>query len=194
MFDSLISALEARGVTSEQVDCFVQRGDIDAVVRQIQSAQPPAPIRCISEGIELTVGPTDGQRNIAHAGDVFKAGIDPGFVRWGLDHSGKPTEETKVVVHELAQNATFAQMFAFLTPKLDRLVFEQDQVIDFCEKHMERLSRTGWTFFLLLNEGKYFVAGVYVGGSSKLGVHVLGFEYGYAWYAMYGLRLVSPQL
>ncbi|KKQ89666.1 MAG: hypothetical protein UT11_C0021G0002 [Berkelbacteria bacterium GW2011_GWA2_38_9] len=201
--EEFIALLEERGIPVENVGWAVENrpDEVAAVFTKLESRKV---LRRISEGQEISVGPTDGQRTIPGATSTFKAGIDGDFARWKVANKpGAPKGATKVVVDELVEDATFTEMFGSLSAELDALVFEGDQVIDICREHPEWLSKTGWTAFLLKKEketeeekdkDKYFVVSVLVCDPGKLRVNVRHLEYAYVWSAKYGRRIVSPQL
>lgn len=151
-------------------------------------------LRLLSGGETITIGKCDGAQTLAHANDVFKSGIDPDFKNWNLDKYGNATEETAVAVHELVQDAIFAQMFGSLGNDLDKLCMTQHQIKTFCEQHSSWLCTDGYaTFFLFKENYEFFVACVCV-GPDGLEVDVFPFEGNGGWDAEDQLRLVAPQL
>jgi hypothetical protein len=150
----------------------------------------------------ILLDPTDGTRTIAQATDVFEGGIDADFVNWSLDKSSCSTIATSVRVYEHIKDGTFKAIYGTNYPVLDKMVFTQHQIIDFCVKHKDKLRQDGYgTFFLFkkdddfpANENNLFVAyvGVYSGG--RLGANVHRFSDDYGWDAESQPRFVIPQL
>jgi len=139
----------------------------------------------------LLIEALDGKATIAEAKKVFTY-IDSDFRNWDLNKPGQATPEIKVAVYEMINNATFSQMFGSLTDNLDKLVMSQAQIISFCTKHASWLRQDGYgTFFLIKENGAYFVVGVRV-RDDGLSVHVLHLENDYVWVAGYHHRVVAP--
>ena len=148
-------------------------------------------LHLISGNERIVIAPTSGRRVIADAKNVFDGYIDPDFRNWKADEAGKPTPKTPVQVYEMAQDATFAQMFS----DPDKTALTQNQIIEFIEKHPEWLRKDGYaTFFLFRSYGKLFVAGVRVLDVGGLDVYVYRLDYGYVWFAERQDRVVLPQL
>ena len=135
------------------------------------------------DGSEVLVDPT-----------VFSY-IDPDFKNWGADDPGQPTAETLVVVREMCNDATSAQMSGELNPDVSKLCLTQHQVKNFIIKHRQHLRTDGHaTFFLFESRGNFFVAYVDVDSSGRLGVGVRPFESASVWEAECRHCLVVPQL
>lgn len=151
-------------------------------------------VRCISVNEKLMIEALDGQEYISDAKKVFKSYIDGDFKNWGLNQAGPATAETLVNVSEMVKDATFTQIFTDITPDLDKLLFTQAQIINFCEKHPTWLRQEGYgTFFLTKVGDKYFVVSVGV-DSDGLEVRVCRLGRDGIWAAEYRHRVVSPQL
>ncbi|MEK7125292.1 MAG: hypothetical protein AAB880_00040 [Patescibacteria group bacterium] len=152
-------------------------------------------LRLISGRETLVIDETDGTELIFAAKDMFPGGIDPDFVRWGANEASGPAPATPVAVHELACNATFAQMFGSIPADPNRLCFTQSQILGFVKKHRNWLRTDGYgTFFLFKSQGELFVAGVLFRGRGALDAFVHRFECGSVWFAEYRHRIVLPQL
>ena len=154
------------------------------------------PILClISGGHELVIDETDGTETIAAAKEVFLAGIDSDFVHWYANEPCDPTPKTPVDVYELAQDATFEQMFDSICSNPERLCFIQSQIIGFVKKYQNWLHPRGWsTFFPFRSKGNFFVAWVSARDGGRLFAHVLRREFDCVWYAEGRYRVVFPQL
>jgi hypothetical protein len=143
---------------------------------------------------DIVLPETDGTRTIARADDVFRRFIDRDFEDWGTDKPGRPTAETRVAVHEMRQNATFARMFGSLADDPRKLVFTQHQIIGFCERHPDKLPQSGCATFFLFEENDYiFVARVNV-HPDGLRMRLDPFDFDYAWDPDFRYRVVVPQL
>lgn len=127
-------------------------------------AKPVAYLKRLFEGEKIILEPTDGTRVISHenesAKSVFAAGIDENFVNWHLDGPSPPTRESECVVFERTNNdASLAQIFGSVGCPLEQLKWTPHQIIQFCERHHDKLDQD-WngTFFLLRGGDKSFVA------------------------------------
>jgi hypothetical protein len=137
----------------------------------------------------------DGKRTLAQATDVFRGWLDPDFKNWRTDKPGKATPETPTDVYELRRNATFEQMFGSLTDEPRKLVFEQDQIIEFVLTHPNWLHPQGWvTFFLFEVDGNLLVARAYRYSDAGLKARVRHFEDDDVCDAGDRDRLIAPQL
>ena len=151
-------------------------------------------LRLISGSETLVIDEADGTELISAAKDIFPGGIDPDFVRWGANEASGPTPVTPVAVYELAQDATFAQMFGS-AGNPQSLCLTQSQIVGFIRKYRNWLRTEGYgTFFLFKSKGELFVADVFFYDRDRLYAHVFRFERGRVWYAENRHRLVLPQL
>lgn len=157
-------------------------------------------LKLISGGQNLVLGANDGKKTITGATNIFTAGIDSDFKAWGCDVPGLPTESTGVEVYEMAKDGNFAEICGGFGENLDRLFFQEDQVIEFCEKYAGWLrNEEGYGTFLpfqvkIGKEVKRFVAYVDVGSDGRLDVDVDRFADDFVWYAWFRYRFVFPQL
>lgn len=146
-----------------------------------------------SESLEIEA--CDGTEIIAEEKNLFSAGIDSSFRNWGVDEKGPATDAAKVSVYDIVENATLAQMFAFLSENLAELCLTQAQIIRFIKKYRQWLRADGCaTLFPFKSKGNFFVAYVYVHPDDSLGVHVYRAEYSLVRNAEYRNRLVVPCL
>ncbi|MEK7390726.1 MAG: hypothetical protein AAB635_01145 [Patescibacteria group bacterium] len=150
--------------------------------------------RCLSLGQGLTLKPTDGKRTIAKAKNTF-AYINGDFTNYGTDVSGRVCSGMTPVVHEVVEDSTFEQMFGSFSADLDKLCFEQDQIIDFATDHRNWLRIDGHTTFFLFKVGdRFFVADVDLGSDGGLEVYVSPFSDDSVWSGGDRYRVVVPQL
>ncbi len=157
------------------------------------AAQSPQILRLISGGKKVTIPACAGTRTIAESKALFTGYLDPAFEK--LKKQETATPETDVEVYEMAENAKFTEMFGSLSTDLDLLVSTEDQVVTFCEKRRNWLRTDGYgTFFLLKNDGHFFVARVSVRDDGRLRVNLYRFGDDYVWGADYRRRVVAPQL
>lgn len=186
------------GGTDEDTICILSNDNLSKQIAEVILKRGRFPfnsiLRLISKGESIAIPACDGSETLAKANDVFKSGIDLDFKNWGLNEPGKPTAEIAVQVHEMVENATFAQMFGFLGADLDKLCMTQHQIKTFCEKHLKWLRSDGNATFFLFKEGdRFFVAYVSVrpGG---LYVYASRFGSDRVWRAGRRHRVVVPQL
>lgn len=150
-------------------------------------------LKLVSGTESLILAAVDGKEVLVDAKDIF-AYIDPDFKKWGADEPGQATGETSVEVYEMAEDATFSQMFGSLSGDAQKLCFTQSQIKSFVKKYSNWLRTDGYaTFFLFESRGESFVARVRV-DSDGLGVSVDRFEGSGVWSAGYRHRVVVPQL
>lgn len=151
-------------------------------------------LKLISDGMEIAIGPTDGQGTIAQARDTFPGYIDSDFRNYKTDVKGQPTKAMPVVVYELVKNGTFSQIFGVFGENLDRLCLSQDQIISFVKDNENWLRTDGYgTFFLFKVNGEFFVARVRR-DSRGLEVGAGRLSRGSIWYGGGQRRVVVPQL
>ena len=142
-----------------------------AVVRKRVEAVMNPVLRPLAR--DLVLDPTDGLGMIGGATKVFTNYIDPDFKNYGCNVTGQATRETKVVLHEMVQDATFAQIFGSFGVGLDQLCLTQDQIIQFCVRHHHHLRSDGYaTFFLFKVGNAFFVVDVLWRGGRELLVYV----------------------
>ncbi len=152
-------------------------------------------LKLISGDENLTIDAVDGSEIIAGSDDMFEAGIDSDFVKWGANERGVATVETPVDVHELVKNATFTQMFGSLSADVSRFCLTQHQIKTFIKNHRNWLRTDGYaTLFLFKSNNQFFVANVYLRSDGRLAVCVYEFARDRVWTAGYRYRIVVPQL
>ena len=151
-------------------------------------------LRLISGDETLVLDETDGAETISGAKDTFPGGIDRDFVNWGADEASGPTGKTPVAVYELAQDATFAQMFGSVSDDPGRLCLSQSQILGFVKKHRNWLHPDRWAMFSYSSRsGELFVASVAFDDRARLDVDVNLFESDDVWSAELRPRLVLKQ-
>ena len=117
------------------------------------------------------------------------------FKNWGADEKGAATKETPVRVWEMAEDATFSQMFGELNVDVEKNCLTQHQILNFIKKYRHWLRTDGYaTFFFFKSKGHFFVAGVRVSSDGVLRVDVDRFEDPTVWGAGCRRRVVVPQL
>ena len=171
-------------------------GQAKMAEKKMVATSAPTILRLISEGREIIVSACDGQETIAEAGDIFTAGIDSDFARWGTNIPGQATGPTPASVYEQIENANFRQMFTSLcVADFDRLCWSQAQIKCFVRSHKKWLRSDGWvTFFLFKVGDEFFVAFVHVDAVDGPRVRVDRFSCGRVWRAERRFRVVVPQL
>ena len=152
-------------------------------------------LKLISGAETLELDPTDGIKTLAQAADVFTGHLDSDFKNYGCNVKGEPTGKTKVAVHEMIKNGNFKQIFGGLGNDLDKLVFQQDQIIQFVQKYRQWLRTEGWaTFFPFKVGDEFFVAYVNLYSDGRLRADVYRFSDDDVWDAESRNRVVVPQL
>ncbi len=168
----------------------------ELIAVSVNANDEPAPhpmLHRLYDDEKIMIGATNGQETMARAKNVFTGYLDPDFKNWGTDAAGRPTQQTGVAVYELRQNATFNQMFRSLGDP-NTLIWEQSQIIKFCQEYRNRLRQEGYaTFFLFKFSDEFFVARVNV-DAGKLEAPVHRFDGGHVWSADGRLQVVVPQL
>ena len=195
---ALASAAKKTNVDLDRVQAVVGKPGVlfnffESLLADSVEAKPSI-LRLISGGEKIMIEALDGKAYISDAKKTFKSFIDPDFKNWGLNQSSPATAETLLDVSEMTSDGTFVQIFAGITPDLDKIVMTQAQIIRFCEKHPTWLRQEGYaTFFLTKVGGEYFVVHVRVfDGGLNVRVNRLGL--GHVWRGEYRHRVVSPQL
>lgn len=184
-------------------DCELWKAHLAAMLREGVKSEAKSLVstylRRLFEDERIVIGPTDGTRTIAKAKDVFTGGIDSNFVRYGLDNPGHSTEQAEVAVYEMIKDGVFKDIFESLKHPLVKLCLEQDQIIDFCVKHKDKLRQDGTTF--LFKEKLDFSAtpeNMFVmmvnTGSCGLCMSVYKYLSVESWFAIHRRRFVIPQL
>lgn len=142
----------------------------------------------------ITIPKTEGEQLIGLATDVFTY-IDPDFKDWNLNQMCIATAfhslhrpKMKLDIYELTEDKTFAQIFT----KPDTMVLTQEQIVEFCKNHEDKLSNC-CTFFLFKVGEQFFVARVFM-SPAGLGVGVSRLPYDDVWRTGRRLRFVIPQL
>jgi hypothetical protein len=167
---------------------------LEAIARLMVSKTGSRILKLISGGESLIIDATDGIETLADAKGLFDS-IDPNFKNWGADERGNATVETPVGVYEMANNATFVQMFGELSLDAGDLCLTQDQIKNFARKYRGWLRTGGYaTFFLLESRGQFFVADVLVDSGGTLHAVVDRFGCSDDWCADVRHRVVVPQL
>jgi hypothetical protein len=108
--------------------------------------------RFISGNRNLVLKASDGSRLIYEATDTFKAGIDPGFVKQGINKPGIATPEILVQVREIFSDGNFMDIFQSLQGTWEQKWLSQNQVIDFCETFPNWLGQEGFGTFALIKK------------------------------------------
>lgn len=160
-----------------------------------EEAKPTTILRPIPETVEGLTIEADGKETIPNATKLFPGGMYGKTVDWDAEEVGGPTGETKAVVYEMQEDATFKQMFDSLSTDTKRLCLSKRQIKKFVWKHRKHLRTGGFaTFFLFEEDGEFFVAFVHFLVDGRLLVDVDQFEHDLVWSADYRLRVVVPQL
>lgn len=137
---------------------------------------------------DIKIKATEGKKTIARS-DLFSY-IDSDFENYGTDKIGNPTEEINLAVLEMGKDATLAQIFS----DKESMALSQEQILDFCENHRDKLRQDGYATFFLFKVGeKFFVAYVYVRDDGRLWVCAGRLDDDDVWRAEHRHRVVVPQ-
>lgn len=140
----------------------------------------------------ITIPATTGKRLIKDHKELFSGYIEGNFENWGLDIEEQPKPETELAVMELQEEATFQKMLEGYD--LEKCVMTQEQVIEVCENHQDKLSKDGSeTFFLMKRkkDGEFFVARVHFNDDGgRLMLYVDGLDDDFPWRPEFNRRFV----
>jgi hypothetical protein len=148
----------------------------------------------------IEVPPTHGVETITTATDLFTAGFDPKFTKWGLGVPSSGTTVEQAAVYEDVNDGNFFSLFGSLHEDANQLLWTENQVVSLCRNYQWVLHTTKHgTFFLITKGGELankdksnvFVANVcfYKNG---LGVALSKFLLRDVWNAFFRDRFVVP--
>lgn len=151
----------------------------------------------ISGDKRLVISAHDGQQTIAQAGELFTGGVSSNFKKWGTNVAGEDTPEIEVVVYETQREASFFQMFTFISDSfrgLDYLCLQQGQILNFVRNYQSWIGSEGSrTFFLFKVGSDYFVADISFNSSNRLEANISCSDDCVTWVATNHLRVVVPK-
>lgn len=128
------------------------------------------------------------------ATDVFSQ-IDPTFK--GYTAIGAATPKTELVVYELLKDATFSQMFEWLTKKrgksLDELCFTQHQIRRLAKQCPHLLKSSGATFVLFKCGKQYCVALISAKQDETLTLDLRLLDFYIEWLAEFSPHIIIPK-
>lgn len=166
-------------------------------IRSLPAAVMGLRARTILRSIEgsqgLVIPACDGKNFLANAREVFKSFIASDLMGYKFARAGNATKEVAVEIYGQVEDATFAQIFGFISHDLNKLCFTQHQIEVFCTLHPEFLHMDGaCTFFLFKELGHYSIAQVRVRTNGR-SVSVNSLELKDIWLAKYVHRVVVPK-
>ncbi len=194
---AIIEAANQGKLGKPLTDWFVAKGweIVEEKTDEAKETMTTSVIKCISEGKKITIKETDRKRTLAKAKKTFPYYLYSDFVNYWTDVQGSPKGDTDVSVHEMIGNGDFRKIFGSFGVKLDALCLEQDQIVDFCVDHRDKLNTGGYATLFLFKVGiEFFVAVVYFDIGGKLKVRVDCFSYDGIWGVECRHRIVVPQL
>jgi len=125
----------------------------------MKSATVPL-LRSISASVPIAIPPTQGERTIVRAKDVFSE-IHQDFEVWKTNIPESPRHETRVGVFEISYDARFNEIFRSSKRAFDQISLTQEQIIAFALTHRSWLSgRLYGTFFLFKVQKDFLVSRV----------------------------------
>lgn len=136
----------------------------------------------------------DGTQTLAHLPRVISAYVDRDYKKFDLDFSQEETQETRVDVYRVINDATFEQMFGLPSSGLDALCLTQHQIKTFCENSRAPLGEpelSASTSFLFKTEDQFFVLLV-MAHSCGLFLRPYKLNHNQVWRSVHNLRLVVP--
>ncbi len=133
----------------------------------------------------VVIGATKGERTIVNS-NLFTRGIDHDFFIYGCTLPSKSKKEREVNIYELEGIGTFTQIYQKMcnSDELKQSVLTQDQILEFVETHQGELQQNGLgNFFLIRNDGKFYVVSVYYATRTDLSVSIYQFSDPHIWNA-----------
>lgn len=121
-------------------------------------------LKLISSGDVLKIQALDGHRNIKSSENIFRH-VFSDFLDLYSDESAEKTNETEVLVYELARDADVYKMFDSFNKDFGQLCLTQDQILEFIDKYKEYkipLDKHVIYHFLFKASGKVFYSQICV--------------------------------
>ncbi len=113
----------------------------------------------VLSGEPLIIGALSGEKHIAAAPEVFLSFISTDFWKWRIDKPGKRTEAVVCRPFDLIGNGEFEKIFSEFDQ--ERLIFSQNQIVEFCRLFPEYILETdGTTFFPFVENNFPYIAAV----------------------------------
>ena len=123
-------------------------------------------LKLISEGRDLIIPPTDGEKILTQFPKIFKGYSDGEFCR--VDR-GQATSKTQTEIYENTKYSLFVDLYGAFGVDLELLGLTQEQVAVWVKTHRRYLARKSRVTYFLLSTG-VDVAAVRVLKSGKVGV------------------------
>lgn len=128
-----------------------------------------------------------GGTNISESKDLFSY-MASDFKNWKLDNDSPLSKETELAVLELNKNKTFEQMFV----KPEEMYLTQAQIVEYVKENKDKI-KDWYNFFLLKENGEFFIAHVRFDDRGPLSVYVRRFSDDFVWSGEGRHRVVVPQ-
>jgi hypothetical protein len=143
---------------------------------------------------DFVVEALDGKETIANGTEVFKF-IDQNFFTWNLNKPSQPTKKTRFSTFDVIEDATFGEMFRFLSRKvnLNSCLTTQAQIKNICQKNLLELNDDVYSF-LTENEDKEVVVISVTATGIGLQASLWRLEDGKIWFAKGRRKLIVPRL
>lgn len=138
-----------------------------------------------------TIGAVDGRKTLLNYGFDFdfEAGIR--LNEWGADKIDMPTDVTGAIIVNFQRNMTLAEMFRPFND-LHTQAFTKNQIGEFLEHNKHFVRPDGPIFFLLRNNGNFFVAKAILIDGAKVRFKIFRFDDDQIWLGSLKPRLVIP--
>jgi len=126
-----------------------------------KSTEPNTPvIKIYPISDKRVIESSDGQDFIAGVPGRF-AYVDRDFEFFGLNTYSPATAETSLEVLDFNGDCPLHKIFYRISNNLEKIIISQTQIIQFCKKYPEDLSRKYANFFITRVELEYFVIRLY---------------------------------
>ncbi|MDB4984806.1 MAG: hypothetical protein JWM20_985 [Patescibacteria group bacterium] len=117
----------------------------------------------LSEDKKLIIDACSGERTFASSPTLFGS-HGAGWPFNEMDYPSAPTPEIEIERYQMIKPDCVTDIFKSFSSDLEKLCLNQDQIITFCEKHPEEISReSSMTTFFLFKRKENVMVGVMFG-------------------------------
>lgn len=191
---ALARAIKETDPCSEQVQKIIGKPGVIYKYFETLLSEGTKILKPIFTDRTFTIEDSSGEMLISEAKETFKSGISPDFTKLGLNKPTGAKPKRELAPHKMIHDATFAQMFSELSPDLDKIVMDQEQIIKFCKKHRALFCQEVCiTFFLTKVDCRFFVICV-TELSDGLDASVYPFDHNHVWNSENCHRVFAPKL
>lgn len=195
-----IEALIKAGLTEENMTILTREENAQRAVNLwkknfLENDQKPivtvssSVLQYISDGQEIIIPPCDGREKFGQTKKVFVT-VAKKLTGREVIQNDEPTDATPVAVHQLIDDATFAQMFL----SKEEVLFTEMQIIEFSKVYPNWLQTGDGATFLLFKDNKEItVATIFVNPNKTLWLDYRDFYSSTIWKEKNGHRIVIPK-